>query len=412
MKTHGIISVILFFCTIIFDLAGQAFDPQVKALVFDLERAIKTKDFSIIKDKLDEKFTYKGMQQPTAGQVMQQVVNGYPLEVKSITINNVYNHGDYYVVKITITTSKEEEKHDLFVSNDYQFIKADIVNIQIMNPHGGNHEASLDSGALPDRVTLPLRFENGLPLTKVKIEGKEYDMIIDTGAPAIIINTDCIEIRGEKGSVTAHGSTGSAGLKKAKLEKFQLGSIALSDAEVMTSSLGHLRVKSAGFIGASIFKNYVTVYNYPKENISMFKASTVEAKKRLEDFLPITTTVFQHLPIIEVRVGSLVLHLLVDTGAADFVIYNSRQPDLKGHIQMMNETAEVRGVGKEIKQLRQGVLDGLNVGSKKIDNVKVLFDEPLFQHADVKIDGIIGYTLLSTGVYAYDAVNGRMYIEK
>jgi hypothetical protein len=185
------------------------------------------------------------------------------------------------------------------------FLKAETVN----EPAA---KARLAAG-----VEQAFSFTRNLIFFEARVNGKQGNFILDTGAPTLLLNN--------RGNTVGHpaptglAAGGTVSLENQLIESFEMGGRSLGKRWALAMDLRSMEDRTGqtidGFVGHEILRQGELRINFPGRKFRLLKSTR---RPRHEGQAPVTVLKFQfidHLPVITLRVGKQKLRFVIDTGA-------------------------------------------------------------------------------------------------
>jgi predicted aspartyl protease len=176
-----------------------------------------------------------------------------------------------------------------------------------------------------DRVEIPLLpSAQGSPRVKVRVNGSEGQMIVDTGAFSTLVSPELAKaatapvrstkIRSIDGGGNVRVPDGVARFNALSLGDLSAATFYSIDAVVLdVSVLGSEREPVAGAIGMPAFRDVLLTVDYPSQKLVIEKGSLPEVNGY--DILPLRVGP-KSLPMVPLAIGDRVVWTLLDTGFA------------------------------------------------------------------------------------------------
>jgi predicted aspartyl protease len=264
-----------------------------------------------------------------------------------------------------------------------------------------------------DRVhTVPLVERGGHVGVTVRIAGKDWFFILDTGAQSILVDTAVLKAAGVDGSgaLEVRGASRSGGLTVATLPRLEVDGANMDDAVVSSLDIarnlgGGLRID--GILGYPFFASAVVEMDFANHTLRFGPPGSFVPKGTHVDL-----DVDRELAETTLRVNSsLDAQFIVDTGnSGEMLLY---RPFLDAHpgIVPFSATSSVNyGIGGANATYRT-VLDGIRFGG--FDLYRRSVDVVLAKNgafADRVDAGNVGLGVLRNFVATFDLGNSAMYL--
>lgn len=257
---------------------------------------------------------------------------------------------------------------------------------------------------------IHFELDGGMILVQAEIDEEEHLFILDSGAPGLILNN--FSKKGKKSKVS--GIQGELNAYDVQVERFSWGGIDYSDINGISTDLSHLESltnrKISGLIGYDLLKNYEVSVNYDQKNIEVerkTKSRTLESgsEKPLAIF-PISF--WNHLPVINVKIGDEVLRLGLDTGAEINIIDQPILKKIESSIIQKQSHKKIYGLGHTNTKSTRIMVDRTRVkclGFRQMEYVVTDLSGLELDDEKKGIDGILGYPFLSSCHFSIDFEN-------
>lgn len=229
-------------------------------------------------------------------------------------------------------------------------------------------------------VTIPFALDaNHLVILKGQINGKDCNLILDSGAKRSILNSDYIADLNSKsgtaniGGVNAHST---AGVAVADSINLNLSGITTENASFLTRSLKHLETNAeelpiAGLIGMDILGGYDIIYDYNARKLTLIDSSVqIRLQGNPIATIPYSQFASDYLPCIKINMDGKEVELGIDCGAGANLIQKSALPD-----DVKFETTDLTGISGNVTQQEFGNLNFTTGG--------VAFEEQPFVVGDI-----------------------------
>ncbi len=362
-----------------------------------IKEALNTKDTSLLDSLLAEDCTILGnsgnLLKPSLKAVFGTLANNTIEEM--LLVNSERTDNGSVILTYKIKYSVLGEKDACFSFNE----NGKIIQLDYLSGAKAQSvkKVSAKKAGVP-LVTIPFALDaNHLIVLKGQINGKDCNLIWDSGAKRSILNSDYISGLNSKsgtaniGGVNAHFA---AGIAVADSINLNISGITTENATFLTRSLKHLEsnpdeMPIAGLIGMDILGGYDIIYDYDAKKLTLIDSN---AKIRLQGnpfvTIPYSQFASDYLPCIRVNMDGKEVELGIDCGAGANLIHKSALPD-----GVKFETTHLTGISGDVTKQEFGNLNFTIEG--------VAFDEQPFvvgdiSHLNLGIEGLLGYPFLSS----------------
>lgn len=362
-----------------------------------IKEALNTKDASLLDSLLSEDCTILGnsgnLLQPSLKAVFGTLANNTIKDMVLVNSERTDNGGMILTYKIKYSVLGEKDACFSFNEN------GKIIQLDYLSGAKAQSvkKVSAKKAGVP-LVTIPFALDaNHLVVLKGQINGKDCNLIWDSGAKRSILNSDYIADLNSKsgtaniGGVNAHST---AGVAVADSINLNLSGITTENASFLTRNLKHLEANAeelpiAGLIGMDILGGYDIIYDYNARKLTLIDSS---AQIRLQGnpiaTIPYSQFASDYLPCIKINMDGKEVELGIDCGAGANLIQKSALPD-----DVKFETTNLTGISGNVTQQEFGNLNFTTGG--------VAFEEQPFvvgdiSHLNLGIDGLLGYPFLSS----------------
>lgn len=362
-----------------------------------IKEALNTKDASLLDSLLSEDCTILGnsgnLLQPSLKAVFGTLANNTIEDMVLVNSERTDNGGMILTYKIKYSVLGEKDACFSFNEN------GKIIQLDYLSGAKAQSvkKVSAKKAGVP-LVTIPFALDaNHLVVLKGQINGKDCNLIWDSGAKCSILNSDYIADLNSKsgtaniGGVNAHST---AGVAVADSINLNLSGITTENASFLTRNLKHLEANAeelpiAGLIGMDILGGYDIIYDYNARKLTLIDSS---AQIRLQGnpiaTIPYSQFASDYLPCIKINMDGKEVELGIDCGAGANLIQKSALPD-----DVKFETTNLTGISGNVTQQEFGNLNFTTGG--------VAFEEQPFvvgdiSHLNLGIDGLLGYPFLSS----------------
>lgn len=247
-------------------------------------------------------------------------------------------------------------------------------------------------------VTLPLRFFQREIFVNAKLNGREYVMLLDTGAAITVIDKPVAEVLhlppGERMNVL--GASGQGESVVTRLASVELGRVRLQDLQVAVTDLGLIRLlggeRFGGVLGFNVLSRFRVTVDYHAGTLRLEPSGG-----RLPPGRVVKVQFPGATPLLEMEVDDIgKVPMLLDTGAAMTIIPAEKalqwQPSRSASLGL---TLGVGGMGSVPRAARAGTV---RLAGETITDALLMFASPAPKGAPVQILSEAGFGLLGNNI--------------
>lgn len=249
-------------------------------------------------------------------------------------------------------------------------------------------------------------YEN-LILLPAQVEGQEGFLILDTGAPDLILNKKYFDDKKNfSNGLKARGFNGQIEEILARNTDLQIGSSLWSNQQAKVIDLEHLKPSKMfpilGLAGIELFRDVELVLDFRSSTIVLFETDRQgnligQDYNKVPHDISFPFKLKGHIPYLDINMSDASLKLGLDTGSAVSLI----QPKFKSKLkESLAEAGQIQllGTDQTIKQTKLWKLNDLNVSMLTFPPLQVAFTNisafnNILSGAD--LDGVLGTEFLS-----------------
>lgn len=395
--------------------AQQDFSKKVN-IVFT---SIKSKSYTDLKSILDKDVKIGNLPRGMNDVVIPQVLNQMPVPAAYVIAKIETEQGGTRVRTVFDYNDKKRNHSFLFDTNgmitEMDILEGATATVMQMN---GSPEAT----EMPDKIIVPFEVHAGLIFTKATVNGQQGNFVLDSGCPALVVNSGRIAAEDMGGTVNARGIGGDiADIKKLRVKSANWGGISLQGFDVMAMNLSHLEEEAGqnimGLIGFEVFKDYMIAFDYDNKVLTLLKTDdmghAVHESKGLLATIPFELT--GHIPVIKMSVSGKTYNVGIDTGATANLLATEVLANVKGNISALTEDTLI-GADKGVKGVSRGEVYKAYIGKAKYKNMTTIFADGTLDQLNagynLKLEGLIGYEFLRQYKTVFNYKKKEMYIYK
>ncbi len=127
-----------------------------------------------------------------------------------------------------------------------------------------------------DSVIIPLKKAGRLFLIEAKVEDQTGNLVFDTGASNLVLNSTYFRNHVRSGTTVTSGITGSLGkIERINVEKMEFGELTYQRMRADVANLGHIEnkrgVKVLGLVGFGMMKNVEIILDASRSELRLYK---------------------------------------------------------------------------------------------------------------------------------------------
>jgi hypothetical protein len=255
--------------------------------------------------------------------------------------------------------------------------------------------------------TVPFNQVSNLIEIKASINGIVRTFILDNGAPMLVLNSAYIksDSLSKKEAIQGQGSGGTIdNMHIDTIDQFEMNDIQLKDQRALVVNLAHLEQethsKIYGLIGYEIYKNYDLLFDYKNKTITFIRAEKTNAfmynKLSSSKLIEVPIIMNNHIAVVDCEMKHKLYKMGIDCGAESNLFDTNLISELQSNIKSM-QSDELLGANASSTNTSSGKIKRIKIGTRKFRNSITVFNaiEHLNQNSPIKIDGLIGYEILS-----------------
>jgi predicted aspartyl protease len=261
--------------------------------------------------------------------------------------------------------------------------------------------------------TVPLDVRDGHLFVTVRIAGRSYVFLLDSGAQNIVIDKRVAAQLGlpAVGALEASGATRTGGLQIAPVAELDVGTGRLRDFVATTLDLGSSTsgaFRIDGILGFPFFASALVKLDPAHRTMTLGPPGSFAPPGEA-----VPLEVDRAFPEADVRVAGTLGHFIIDTGnAAELLLYRRFVDKHAGIVPYSQNGRTSYGIGGTTTSYRSS-LDRLSVGSFTLYHVEtdvMLATSGAF--ADRFDAGNLGFGILRNFVATFDVGHAALYLER
>ena len=350
-----------------------------------------------IDELLAPEFHFSNIKQPTAGKALKQIIAQMPA-MKSWELAGSEQDSAGLTLRYTITKLDSTTTEATFLFNaENLVVEANLLRgVKIQT---ANSAATVKSNA--SMVSVPIHRHDGLPVVTVSIDGQPCNMLFDTGAPGVILNSKYFDhnISGQVMGSGGHGAVGTGSVSGMRhVKSMDMGGISLNETDIMTSDLSNLEIIGVavhGILGQSFYKDFDVLFDFKHNAIVLLSPDTTHQWLQNKGYHCQTVQGVQkgHLLAFDCKVGSVPAVLAFDSGAQNNLLSNDWPQLYPSTVKGIKKT-QLTGYGDGLASIKKGKT-ALTLGGRTFKKQQTAFSDVSYFKQSKGIDGLFGCELLA-----------------
>lgn len=273
-------------------------------------------------------------------------------------------------------------------------------------------------GKNADSVIIPLKRAGNLFLIEGTVDGEHGNLVFDTGANGLVLNSTYFRDHLKTGSVSSNGITGAVGeVQQVKVDQLEFSALKYKDLKADLANLGPIenrrKVKIIGLVGFSMLRSLEIVIDPETSELKLFR---IDKKGERQNS---GTSVFQpdyaqkmetkeNIVFLEGMVGGKSLRFCFDTGAETNAINSFSNKKVLNTLTITRRT-ELKGASAGGAEVLFGRMNDFVFGSRQIKNMETVITDMAALSAayGTAIDGMLGYSFLKQGTVCINFVKNQ-----
>ena len=269
-----------------------------------------------------------------------------------------------------------------------------------------------------DSVVIPLKRAGRLFLIEAQVDGVSGNLVFDTGANGLVLNSTYFRSHVKSGGVVSNGITGSVGtVEQVSVDRLEFADLKYAKLLADVTNLGHIEnrrgVKIIGLIGFSLLRSLEIVFDPAHNELKLFRID--KSGKRInpssKNFHPdYMQKIDGHSQILFLQgtVGGRNLNFCLDTGAETNAISSDLNKKVMSTITITRR-ASLKGAGTAVTEVLFGRMNSFRIGSREIQDMETVISnlDAVSEAYGTHIDGMLGSDFLEHGVFCINFLSGQ-----
>jgi len=306
-------------------------------------------------------------------------------------------------------------------SNESTYFDSSITPLPFssINYQSNTYTPEFDISA--DSVVIPLKRAGRLFLIDAKVDDQIGNLVFDTGANGLVINSTYFRDHVKSGGSTPTGITGSVGI----VEQISIGKIVIADmiyknVRADVANLGHIEnrrgVKILGLFGFSMMRNFEIVIDAKNNELKLFRIDKTgkKLKSNLPEFNADHIQKFEgntNILFLKGKISGKILNFCFDTGAETNAICSDCNRSIMNTLTITRRSG-LHGAGSAGSEVLLGRMNDFAIGNKQIPDMETIVTnlDALSEAYSTHIDGMLGYSFLEQGIVCINFVRKQFGI--
>ena len=276
---------------------------------------------------------------------------------------------------------------------------------------------------LPPRVDAPLRLVRGLILVEAEVDGRRGAFLLDSGAPALVLNQGEFAAPATETTLAVGGGQGVngqlGGASYHVVQSFDWQGVSFQNKEVPTLNLSSLESRLGsgpllGIIGCNIFNQYALTLDYRAGLVRLRQPGAAPAAAAAP-LMRVPFVLSGHLPVVPLTVAGQAFTVAVDCGAQTN-LFDQQYAAALGPALRKPTTSRVSGADSASRTVTSGQFRAVRLAGPLVfrhqqtvfADIAHLNQNPTRAH----LQGLVGYPLLSQYRTTIDYVNKQLEFSK
>ena len=272
-----------------------------------------------------------------------------------------------------------------------------------------------------DLLVIPLKNAGRLFMIEAEIDNEKGNLIFDTGAGEIVLNTTYFRKYLSKKVPESRGITGSVGKTASiRTENMNISGLRFSGVEANLSDLSHIEnrrgVKVLGLIGFGLLRNYEVVIDAVNNELLLYRINSKGERAsgsnpfksdHTQKFIEINNIVF-----VSGQVDGKVLRFCLDTGAETNVI-DRYSPKTVLETFTIERSTGLSGASSARAEVLVGTMNDFRLGNNQFRNMKTIITSlnTMSEGYGIEMDGMLGYDFFVSGTICINFIKRQFDIE-
>lgn len=270
-------------------------------------------------------------------------------------------------------------------------------------------------------TTIPLKRAGRLFMIEVVIDGITGNLIFDTGASKLVLNSTYFRNAWTISGTDAGGVTGGAGtVRRTTVKKLQLPGLTYCGLTADVTNLGHIEnrrgVKVLGLFGSCMLRDMEAVIDLAHNQLLLYRLDRSgkrigSASGSFKADVSAKMQVVQDVIFVNAIIGTKQLNFCLDTGAESNMLSSTAPKKVMSTVSILRRS-DLSGVAGQNSDLLYGSLGDFTLGGRQFRGMQALIAsmEEMSAYYNIPVDGMLGYDFFEQGTVSINLVTRVMGI--
>jgi hypothetical protein len=258
---------------------------------------------------------------------------------------------------------------------------------------------------------VPIQVRKDKILVKASLDGEQGFLILDTGAPNMIVNKKVRSGNGE----AAFSVSGELCVEPISINQLSWRGVEETHLEALAVDLSHLETalecKILGMIGYEMIKDLAIIIDFTNQKLLIEHKDEENVLRRFAPKYSIPFELASHLPIIEATINKQVVRLGIDTGTGSNLLDSKLTNGVLANHFTFHDIERLQGLDQQIEEVKAGTIDRLTIEGHEMLAPEFLAVDltQLRLVTGLEIDGLLGYSFFDDYLFSIDFNKKRIY---
>ena len=289
------------------------------------------------------------------------------------------------------------------------------------SPSPQSNGYSPDFNVRMDSISIPLKRAGRLFLIEANIDGQTGNLILDTGANGLVLNSTYFRNYIKSGGNASTGITGGIDIvEQIAVNKIEFAELTYKNVRADLVNLGHIEnhrgVKILGLIGFSMMRNLEIIIDPRNSELKLIRIDKKgeRVNKRLSDFKPDYSQKIEgntNILFVKGKIAGKTLNFCFDTAAETNAISSDSNKSIMSTLTITRRST-LKGAGSARSEVLFGRMNEFTIGEKALVEMETIITnmDAISESFGTKADGILGYSFLEQGTYCINFVKKQLGI--